>query len=342
MGNVSNKIQSLSSCLGDSLSGVNNTKSKSSPPASTDFVSTWKTDNTSTGSSNNNQVRLPLMSTGTYNMTVDWGDGNSDVITVWNQTETTHTYSSIGTYEIRISGTFNGLDFAPLGSSTSTDRLKILSISRWGVFRPINPSTGGGVFRNCANLILTSVSDVLNLSLATNASAMFGGCNSITTINLANLWDVSTITNMSSMFFMSANNTNFNQDISSWNVSNVINFASMFQNCTAFNQNIGNWNVGNGNSFASMLRSCTAFNQNIGNWNVSLATSFANFMTGKTFSDFSASNLDAIYNGWSLLTFVNTGLSINFGTIKYTAAGSAGRAILAGAPNNWTIVDGGI
>jgi hypothetical protein len=339
---VQNEIQNVSSGVGNGLARVKNSKSKSSPPAPTDFVSTWKTDNTSTGSSANNQVRLPLMSTGTYNMTVYWGDGNSDIITVWNQAETTHTYSSIGTYAIRISGTFQGLDFAPLGSSTSTDRLKILSVSRWGVFRPINPSTGGGVFRNCANLSLTSVADVLNFSLATSATGMFGGCNSITTINLANLWDVSTITNISSMFFMSANNTNFVQDVTPWDVSNVANFSSMFQNCTAFNQNIGVWDVGSGSSFVSMLRSCTAFNQNIGSWNVSNASSFSNFMTGKTNADFSASNLDAIYNGWSLLTFVNSGLTLGFGTIKYTVASSAGRAILTSAPNNFTIVDGGI
>jgi hypothetical protein len=65
-------------------------------------------------------------------------------------------------------------------------------------------------------------------------------------------------------------------------------------------------------------------------------------MTGKTPSTFSAANLDAIYNGWSQLTFVNTGLTTTFGSAKYTAAGQAGRDILTGAPNNWSITDGGI
>ena len=49
----------------------------------------------------------------------------------------------------------------------------------------------------------------------------------------------------------------------------------------------------------------------------------------------------AIYNGWSLLT-LQPNLNVNFYGIKYTAAGSAGKAILTGAPNNWTITDGGI
>jgi hypothetical protein len=65
-------------------------------------------------------------------------------------------------------------------------------------------------------------------------------------------------------------------------------------------------------------------------------------MAGKTDANYSATNLDSIYNGWSLLTFVNTGLSISFGTIKYTAAGQAGRDVLTDPPNNWTITDGGI
>jgi len=65
------------------------------------------------------------------------------------------------------------------------------------------------------------------------------------------------------------------------------------------------------------------------------------FMTYKTNLDFSTTNLDAIYNGWSLLT-LQPNLTVNFGTIKYTSAGAAGKAILTGSPNNWTIIDGGI
>ena len=64
-------------------------------------------------------------------------------------------------------------------------------------------------------------------------------------------------------------------------------------------------------------------------------------MSIKSFTDYSASNLDAIYNSWSLLT-VQPNITIDFGTIKYTLAGQAGKNILDFAPNNWTIVDGGI
>ena len=64
-------------------------------------------------------------------------------------------------------------------------------------------------------------------------------------------------------------------------------------------------------------------------------------MVGKSPSTLSSSNLDAIYNGWST-RLVKPGVSISFGTAKYTSGSSAGRAILTSAPNNWVIVDGGI
>jgi surface protein len=115
----------------------------------------------------------------------------------------------------------------------------------------------------------------------------------------------------------------------------------MFNGATAFNQNIGIWNTSSATAMAGMLQNTTAFNQNIGAWNVSNVTLFTNFMLGKTAANFSATNLDAIYNGWSSRA-VKPSITITFGTIKYTAASSAGRAILTGSPNLWTITDGGI
>jgi surface protein len=114
----------------------------------------------------------------------------------------------------------------------------------------------------------------------------------------------------------------------------------MFQNAILFNQPIGNWNTGAVTNMSSMFRNENQFNQDIGGWNVSGVTNFSNFMDGKTPTYFSATNLDAIYNGWSSRP-VKPNITISFGTIKYTSAGLAGRNILTGSPNFWTITDGG-
>src|SRR5271157_4830705 len=69
------------------------------------FISTWNTALTSTGSSGINQVRLPLISNGTYDFVVAWGDGTNDTITAWNQAQVMHMYASAGVYTINITGT---------------------------------------------------------------------------------------------------------------------------------------------------------------------------------------------------------------------------------------------
>ena len=66
------------------------------------FITSWKTDNI--GISNDNQITLPLISTGNYNFYVDWGDGSGNTITTYNQPEITHTYASASTYTVTISG----------------------------------------------------------------------------------------------------------------------------------------------------------------------------------------------------------------------------------------------
>ncbi len=82
-------------------------------------------------------------------------------------------------------------------------------------------------------------------------------------------WDVSSVKNMLAMFWEARS---FNQDISNWDVSSVENMASMFRSATIFNQDIGNWDVSSVRNFYNMFFG-SSFNQDIGNWDVSSATS---------------------------------------------------------------------
>ncbi len=45
---------------------------------------------------------------------------------------------------------------------------------------------------------------------------------------------------LDNMFF---NNSDFNADLSNWNVSKVTNMSYMFWQAKSFNQDIGNWDV---------------------------------------------------------------------------------------------------
>jgi surface protein len=298
------------------------------PVINTPFISEWKT------TSNNETVTLPYTIGGSYNGTIDWGDGETSVNKYGNRT---HTYKFSGTYTITINGRVRIFRF-----NNSGDKSKIYRILQWG--NQFDIGVGGGHFYGCNNLNLEDVVDVITLyrptisSNTNNFTNLFRDCTSLTTINKIEEWDVSNINNMFGCFAFCPN---FNSNISAWEVDNVVNFQSCFNNSLSFNQDISSWNTGNAENMFSMFRNATLFNQNISNWDIENVIDFTNFMLDKTFSNFSSSNYDALLIGWASRP-VQPNLSINFGTIKRTSASDAAKLVLTSAPNNWTIVDGGI
>ena len=73
------------------------------------FQTTWRTNNS--GSSNSRQITLPLVTGGTYNFVVRWGDGSSDTITSAGAPPPP-TYAARGDYDVAITGTINGWNFS--------------------------------------------------------------------------------------------------------------------------------------------------------------------------------------------------------------------------------------
>ena len=91
----------------------------------------------------------------------------------------------------------------------------------------------------------------------TNLSEAFKDCDNLLSVpvelppNVPN----QTVTNLSSAF---SGCTNFNQDISGWEVSNVSNMTEMFLNASTFQQNISAWSTKNGAFVTNMLSGATA------------------------------------------------------------------------------------
>jgi len=197
----------------------------------------------------------------------------------------------------------------------------------------------GGMFKSCP---FNQPIGNWNTSAVTSMSAIFEGASAFNQ-NIGS-WNVSNVTTFQDMFnSASAFNNGGSSDINNWilNTTLSVNLRSMFSLANSFNQPIGSWDTSNVTSMQTMFFQATAFNQDISDWNIANVTNFTNFMLNKTNLNYSATNLDLIYNKWSLQS-VQPNLSINFGTIKYTASGQAGKDVLTGAPNNWIVVDGGI
>jgi surface protein len=224
--------------------------------------------------------------------------------------------------------------------------------------QPLNFNTGAvttmsGMFLFCS--AFNSAVNFTSTALVTNMGDMFFFCGAF---NQPLNFNTGAVTNMTQMF---NNCTAFNSALTFSSTANVALFTSMFRNCTNFNQPINfntaaatnmsymfnnaaafnqplSFNTGLVNNMEGMFSSATAFNQNIGSWNVANVLNFTFFMSTKTPSTFSTTNLDAIYNGW---VTVQSSRAITFGTAKYSAAGVAGRNYLTGT-KLWTITDGGL
>ena len=258
------------------------------------FISTWDTTLTSEGSSDDNQIELPLEEKGIYNFTIEWGDGTSDHITEWDQTEVTHTYEEPGEYTISINGTIEGWRFNNTG-----DRLKIIELSSWGSLRFGN---SGGYFYGCSNLEQMKTETPLDLTGTTNLENAFRGCQNLWSAWNIEEWDVSNVTNMGGMF---RGAELFWQDIGNWNVSNVTNMKWMFRNAFSFDQDIDGWDVSSVTNMEGMFAAAESFDQDIGGWNVSSVTVMEGMFAA-------AESFDQDIGGWNVSSVADMRWMFNY------------------------------
>lgn len=277
------------------------------------FIFTVNTANTSSGSSNANQFKITFVNTYTYNCTVYWGDGTSNVITTWNDANLLHTYTTGGTYTISITGHFGWIKFDLI------DELKLLTVEQWGTNLFTNMY---GMFYSCINMSMPAI-DYPNIDAGTDMSQMFFGCQSFNS-DLSS-WDTSNVIYMQGMF---NGCTSFNQDLSDWDVSSVTSMSGMFYGCTSFNGDISGWDVSNVTDMQSMFAKCNVFNQDLSGWNT-VNLNYTNNMFGE------ASIFNSDLSGWNaehLLGAVDMFYNTSLSTANYDALLTGWLGWTGGAP----------
>lgn len=100
-------------------------------------------------------------------------------------------------------------------------------------------------------------------------------------------WDVSNVTNMQGMF---KGCEYFNQSNSSWNTANVTDMSYMFEGCIAFDMPLVAWNVSNVTNMQGMFKGCENFNGNISSWNISNVIDMSYMFMGCVYFNIAISN----------------------------------------------------
>ena len=302
-----------------------------------------------------------LRSTGNIGLQIEDGGGggpfvftsNSQLRTAANlwtsdNTAAIATYGQIDTWDV------SGLtDFSSIFLNNTTFNS---DISAWDVS---NATTMAGMFQN-ASAFNQDISGWINsANNVANMASMFQGASSFN-IDIRN-WNVENVTQMGSMFKdatgynqplnawtttsltdtsdMFSGATSFNRNINSWTMNSVTDTSNMFKGATDYNQNLFNWNVRNVENMTGMFQNATSFNRDIGNWKPRDLTNATDMFDGAT--SFSTTNYDLLLQGWSAES-IQSGVTFSAGTTQYSAGAAAtARGVLTGAPNNWTITDGG-
>ncbi|WP_299891005.1 BspA family leucine-rich repeat surface protein [uncultured Lacinutrix sp.] len=236
-----------------------------------EFITKWET------TTNNETIVVPFANADGI-IAINWGDGTTGTFGGDNPS---HTYATAGEYIITATGDIESIRF-----NNGGNRLNILEIMQWG---PTSWMTFQNAFYGCENLVVTAI-DEPDYTILTSFRNMFRGTLAPTQ-NILH-WNTNSIMEMQGMF----RDSNFNGDISNWDVSNVFNMANMFLNNSSFNIDISNWNVAKVQNMSSMFRGATNFDQNLGSWDISSVTNMQNMFNDVTLS---TANYDATLIGWA-------------------------------------------
>ena len=174
--------------------------------ASADLNFTFSVNTATSGSTSSTRFQLPFIAnSGFTTVDVDWGDGNTDTITTYDQAETLHTYSASGIYTIKIANVVNGFAFANAG-----DKAKMNIVSNCG---QLNLNTNLA-FQGCSNMTWTA-SDAPTIS-STSLSGTFRECTAFNG-NINNC-DVSGVENFFAFLYLA---NSFTGALDNWDIGSA-------------------------------------------------------------------------------------------------------------------------
>jgi surface protein len=248
---------------------------------------------------------LPTNSAGTYDVTIDWGDGTPiQTANAWNHANMRHTYAAAGSYQIKLSGRFSIFDYY----SNATVRSSVLfvkSVEQWGDIGVVSFENG---FRGATNLMRVDARD--NLANVTDFSVMFSGCSKLTSLDVSR-FNTSAATTLSGMFSGCSGLTSL--DVSGFDTSAANNLGYMFSDCTGLTSlDVTRFDTSAANNLSGMFSNCSKLTSiDVTKFDTSAANNLGSMFSrcsGLTsldvtrFDTSAANNLSSMFSGCSKLT----------------------------------------
>ena len=208
------------------------------------------------------------------NFTIDWGDGVQDSYSTC-PTNLRHEYKIMGLYHIKIIGRINGWSCSNLDQYDNNLCNVFGKLKEVVSFGPVELSEGA--FNGAKRLTRLSIIDIPIIGATNGKISIRKMFYSLSQFNqdISN-WDTSNVIDMSEAFDGASM---FNQPIGDWDTSNVENMYYMFANASSFNQPIGDWDTSNVNNMTRMFASAEDFNQDLNDWNTSNVTKMDNMFS---------------------------------------------------------------
>lgn len=278
-------------------------------PIKTDFITKWDTRLYNEWG-NNKSISVKIVGSGGARgeraFYIMWGDGEISDIDV-HDLDFSHTYSEPGEYTIAIRGDLSKENYhwsTTYSSGNDIIRDCLIDVIQWGNFKL---GAFDEQFSYCNNLNI-SATDSPDFSDTTSLSEAFKNSKGMEVMNI-NHWDFgSTVTDLSSMFY----NSDFNSDISGWNVSNVTDMNYMFFQ-SKFNQNLDGWDVSNVTNMEYMFFYAESFNGTLNNWvfnkDVDVYYMFASSKFNQSVSTWDISNMTNLTSMFQSATEFNQDMS---------------------------------
>ena len=179
------------------------------------FIITVKTDNA--GVSNDDQFTIPTSTSGitqAFNYDIETSDGQTITGVTGN---TTITFPSAGTYDIKISGSFPKCYF-----NNGGDKAKLLDIKNFGIYA-LGSTSQERAFHGCSNMDI-SATDIGHFENVNNFFVAWSGCSNLTSFPLI---DTSSATSFNNTWYNCSSLTSFPLI----DTSNVTDFSRAWGDC---------------------------------------------------------------------------------------------------------------